>query len=117
MRDPVEREILLALWKIHILHHAAEHPIHGYWMMEELAEHGYRVSPGTIYPILARMERNGWLRSTPGERATAAKRYRITPAGKQLVRFLRVQVAELHRELNRSRRKLLRPARERISAD
>jgi DNA-binding PadR family transcriptional regulator len=104
VRAPVEREILLALWKIHILHHAAEHPIHGYWTIEELAQHGYRVSPGTIYPILARMERNGWLRSTPTDRATAAKRYRITAAGHRLLRFLRSQVAELHEELGRGGR-------------
>lgn len=100
MHGPVEREILLALWKIHILHHAAERPIYGFWMIGELAEHGYAVSPGTIYPMLARMERNGWLQSTSGEKAKDARHYRITPAGRRVLRFLRSQVAELHGELN-----------------
>ncbi len=48
MRDPVVREILLAFWKIHILHHAAERGVYGQWMLEELQHHGYRLSPGTV---------------------------------------------------------------------
>ena len=63
MADPIDREIRLALWKIHILHHARHRPVYGRWMLEELAEHGHPLSPGTLYPILARMEANGWLRS------------------------------------------------------
>ena len=63
MNDDVDREFRLAFWKIHILHHAAKQPIYGLWMLEELAEHGHRLSPGTLYPILARMEKRGWLRS------------------------------------------------------
>src|SRR5690349_16186340 len=81
MRDPVIREFLLAFWKIHILHHAAEQGIYGQWMLEELHHHGYRLSPGTLYPILARMERRGWLRSTAPKAARDARIYRITAAG------------------------------------
>ena len=33
-------------------------------MMEELREHGYRVSPGTLYPMMARMTKIGWLKRT-----------------------------------------------------
>ena len=41
-RDPVVREFLLTFWKIHILHHAAEHQgVYGQWMLEELGRHGY----------------------------------------------------------------------------
>lgn len=61
-RKAVSREIFLGLWKIHILHHAAEGGVVGNWMLEELRHHGYEVSPGTLYPILARMEHFGWLR-------------------------------------------------------
>jgi DNA-binding PadR family transcriptional regulator len=95
----VQREILLAIWKIHILHHAAEGPIHGFWMIGELAEHGYTISPGTIYPILSRMENNGWLSSEKSASAKAAKRYRITSRGRRVLRLLRRQVAELHDEI------------------
>ena len=54
--DPaLRREILLAFWKVHILHHAAEGTIYGQGILEELRHHGYSVSPGTIYPLLKRM--------------------------------------------------------------
>jgi PadR family transcriptional regulator PadR len=69
VRDPVVREFLLAFWKIHILHHADEHGVYGQWMLEELQEHGYRLSPGTLYPILSRMARRGWLRSAEPKRS------------------------------------------------
>ena len=61
--NEVVREFLLAFWKIHILHHAAEQGIYGQWMLEELHHHGYRLSPGTLYPMLARMATRGWLRA------------------------------------------------------
>lgn len=98
MNDPADREIRLALWKLHILHHAAQHEVYGLWMLHELAEHGHNVSPGTLYPILARMARNGWLAATPA-RGKARRGYRITPRGRALLKQLRAEVAELHREL------------------
>lgn len=47
--------------RVHVLHHAAEGDIHGAWMSEELARHGHHVSPGTLYPLLHRMEDDGLL--------------------------------------------------------
>ncbi len=99
MPGSVDREIRLALWKLHILHHATRRPVYGLWMLEELAEHGHRLSPGTLYPMLERMERNGWLRSKPTQRANARKNYRITAAGRRVLEQLRADVDELHREL------------------
>ena len=58
----IAREILLGFWKVHILHHAAEGPVVGQWILNELRSHGYEVSPGTLYPMLRRMEERGWLR-------------------------------------------------------
>jgi DNA-binding PadR family transcriptional regulator len=102
MKDPLTREFLLAFWKVHILHHAESRPVYGLRLLEELAEHGYRLSPGTLYPLLARMERNGWLRSEPGERANARKDYRITAEGGRILEELRRRVDELHGEVVRS---------------
>ena len=99
MSDPVDREIRLALWKLHILHHSTRGPVYGLWLLEELAEHGHRLSPGTLYPILERMERNGWLRSKAPRRANARKDYRITVAGRRILDQLRTDVDELHREV------------------
>lgn len=49
--------------RLHILHHAAEGEVHGAWMSEELARHGHHISPGTLYPVLHRMEERGLLGS------------------------------------------------------
>lgn len=89
----------MSFWKVHILHHAAEAPIHGHWIVGELRRHGYEISPGTLYPLLNRMERLGWLKSRQGRGARARRDYRLTLAGKKLLGFLREQVAELHHEV------------------
>jgi DNA-binding PadR family transcriptional regulator len=102
MKSPLTREILLAFWKAHVLHHAASRPVYGLWLLEELAGHGYRLSPGTLYPLLARMERNGWLRSEPGNRINARKNYRITREGRRVLKELRGHIDELHREVVRN---------------
>jgi len=68
--------------------------------MEELAEHGHRLSPGTLYPALARMEANGWLRrSGKALHARARQTLRITSEGRRLLGALRRDVIELHEEI------------------
>lgn len=99
MKDPVDRELRLAFWKLHVLHHAAKGPIYGLWMLEELAEHGHRVSPGTLYPMLARMQNNGWLTAERTAAPKARKSYRIAPAGRRVLTRMRRELDELHREL------------------
>ena len=49
--------------RLHILHHANIEPVHGAWMADELAGHGYKISPGTLYPMLHRMQEEGLLTS------------------------------------------------------
>lgn len=102
MADPVVREFLLTFWKIHILHHAEEHGVYGQWMLEELHHHGYRLSPGTLYPLLARMARRGWLRATEPKKARDARVYRITPEGAKVLKRLRVSLGELKNEVTPS---------------
>ena len=100
-RKSVNREILLALWKIHILHHAAEGGVVGNWMLEELRHHGYEVSPGTLYPMLARMERFGWLRSDrPAASGSRERRsYKITAEGRKVLALVQRQLGELRGEM------------------
>ena len=97
----VEREFLLAFWKLHILHHAGEEPVVGQWIIRELRRHGYEVSPGTLYPLLARMEQRGWLRSKadPNGGPRARRDYTLTRAGQKVLALLRRQVEELYREV------------------
>ena len=108
--DPVIREFLLTFWKIHILHHAEEGGVYGQWMLEELQHHGYRLSPGTLYPVLARMAKRGWLRAEATKTARDARVYRITPAGAQVLQRLRAALAELKGEVgDRPARRSPRP--------
>jgi len=100
MRDPIVREFLLAFWKIHILHHAGDgRGVYGQWMLEELSHHGYRLSPGTLYPILARMAARGWLRAEEPKRSKGARVYRLTPRGHDILSQLRHSLDELYGEV------------------
>jgi DNA-binding PadR family transcriptional regulator len=116
MSDPVVREFLLAFWKIHILHHAAEDGVYGQWMLEELRRHGYRLSPGTLYPLLARMARRGWLRSNQTKGSREARVYRITPAGAEVLNRLRASLVELQHEVGRPEGRAPRRPRSQPSA-
>jgi PadR family transcriptional regulator PadR len=99
MLPAADREIRLGLWKVHILHHALTRSVWGTWLLEELAEHGHRLSPGTLYPALARMEANGWLRrSGKAAHARARQTFRITAEGRRLLEALRHDVTELYEE-------------------
>src|SRR3972149_1481718 len=44
--------LFLGFVKLHILYHAGGSSVYGLWLIEELTQHGYRLSPGTLYPIL-----------------------------------------------------------------
>ena len=59
------KDFFLGFIKIHILYHAAKEPIYGTWIREELARHGYQLSPGTLYPTLHRLEKDGYLERQP----------------------------------------------------
>lgn len=101
MSDNVQREILLSFFKVHILHHAAEEPVYGQSIMQELRRHGYEVSPGTIYPILKRMEARGWLVATDSKRTSNKDRleYTLTSEGRNILAGLRSKVSELYEEV------------------
>lgn len=112
MASAADREIRLGIWKIHILHHAGVREVWGKWLLEELAAHGHDLSPGTLYPALARMEANGWLaRVGRATHAHARQSFRITPAGRRLLEALRRDVAELYREVVLGREEGKRPRR------
>jgi len=100
--EAVRREILQSFWKIHVLHHAADGPVYGQWMLKELLEHGYDVSPGTLFPMLARMEERGWLRSEqdPDAGSRARKDYYLTDQGREALEIARTQLDELKAELD-----------------
>ena len=86
--------------QIHVLHHAAEHEIHGAWITEELARHGHRISPGTLYPTLHRMEGEGLLRSrTKVVEGRKRRLYTATPRGRRALEQARRTLRELAAEV------------------
>jgi len=94
------QELLAGLIRLHILHHAAEGELYGHWMIKELGRHGYRVSPGTLYPMLHALERKGYLRSkAQGVGRRARRIYRATRKGREALRLAKGKVRELFGEL------------------
>jgi len=95
-----DKDLYAGLIRLHVLHHAAEIPVYGAWIIEELRRHGYVLSPGTLYPMLHGLERKGYLRSRPeGEGKRARRRYRITPKGRRALADAKEKVRELFGEL------------------
>ena len=95
-----QRDLLSGLIRLHVLHHAAHKSVFGLGLIEELAHHGYKLSPGTLYPLLHGMERDGFLVSHT-ERAGSHRRrvYTITTAGQAILRDAKEKVRELFHEL------------------
>lgn len=89
------RDILLAFGRVHLLHHAAEGPIYGLEMIQELGRHGYEIGPGTLYPIFHELERAGYLTCEPETvGGKVRKYYRITDEGWDVLARLRAKIRE-----------------------
>jgi DNA-binding PadR family transcriptional regulator len=94
------REFWRGAVQLHVLHHAAEGEVHGAWLSEELARHGYRISPGTLYPTLHRLEAEGLLTSRHEVIAGRRRRlYRASPAGHRALKDARRALRELADEV------------------
>jgi DNA-binding PadR family transcriptional regulator len=100
MADEARQDLFSGLIRLHVLHHACEGPVYGLWIIEELARHGYKLSAGTLYPILHALERRGLLRSEKHRNGRHVRRlYRVTPAGRRTMKDARQKVQELFGEL------------------
>ncbi len=94
------QDLLSGLIRLHVLHHAVEEELYGQWMIEELARHGYRLSAGTLYPMLRSMEKKGYLVSEERRAGRSARRiYRATPLGREALEIARGKVRELIGEM------------------
>jgi len=96
-----EKKIILGFIRVHILHHAAEeNGIYGVGIMEELARHGYIISPGTLYPILHEMEKNGLLRTRKSKVGGKIRKvHKTTAKGNETLEGLKRFVSELSEEV------------------
>jgi DNA-binding PadR family transcriptional regulator len=94
------RDLLLGFVKIHILYHAGQQPVYGIWLSEELSRHGYRLSPGTLYPTLRSLEQAGYLISEKRViEGRARKYYTLTAAGRAALEESRAKAIELVAEI------------------
>ncbi|MBI3972982.1 MAG: helix-turn-helix transcriptional regulator [Chloroflexi bacterium] len=90
------RDFFLGFVKIHILHHAAQAPVYGLALIEELRRHGYELSPGTLYPVLHSLEAAGYLRRE--DRVVGGKvrkYYAATDEGRRALADARAKIWEL----------------------
>jgi PadR family transcriptional regulator PadR len=102
VKMPVDRnhamehhDLLAGFVRLHILGHAAEHEIYGQWIIDELARHGYRLSPGTLYPMLHAMERKGYLTSRKERDGRLSRKlYQATDYGKEGYALAKVRLRE-----------------------
>ena len=98
--NKADRDLYGGLIRLHILHHAANRPVFGLWFIEELARHGYKLSPGTLYPLLHGLERKGYLQSTTERSGKRSRRlYRATSLGRKVLAAAKEKVSELFGEL------------------
>ncbi|MBI3942393.1 MAG: helix-turn-helix transcriptional regulator [Chloroflexi bacterium] len=90
------RDFFLGFIKIHILHHAEQEAVYGLALIEELQRHGYELSPGTLYPVLHYLEKQGYLavenRVVGGK---VRKYYSITAEGSRILAEVRPKIREL----------------------
>lgn len=95
-----DKYLYAGLIRLHVLHHAAKEPIYGLAMIEELGRHGYKISAGTLYPILHGLEEKGYLTSSEVRAGSTARRlYRATAAGTKALAAAKHKVRELFGEL------------------
>ena len=97
----IDHDLYSGLIRLHVLHHAVhEPPVFGLGMMEELARHGYRISPGSLYPLLHNLEQKGYLRSRELRNGKSLRRvYHATAQGRKALKAATHQVRELFHEL------------------
>ncbi|EPD5970328.1 PadR family transcriptional regulator [Escherichia coli] len=77
-----DKDLYGGLIRLHILHHAAEEPVFGLGIIEELRRHGYEMSAGTVYPMLHGLEKKGYLTSRHERTGRRERRvYDITEQG------------------------------------
>jgi DNA-binding PadR family transcriptional regulator len=98
--QPLLRDFFLGFVRIHVLHHACQEDIYGAGIKEELARHGYDLSPGSLYPLLQGMEKSGLLhRENRLVEGRVRKYYRCTKAGRAALARARRQIQELVKEV------------------
>ncbi|KJR49101.1 Transcriptional regulator, PadR family [Desulfosporosinus sp. I2] len=100
MEEQIYRKLFLGFIQIHILHHAQKEAIFGSWMLEELQEHRYHLSAGTLYPLLHTMESAGLLeKEDKNVEGKIRKYYKTTERGSKVLLEAKKKAYELFKEI------------------
>ncbi len=94
------RSFFLGFIKIHILYHASKSPVYGAELVKEINSHGYQLSYGTLYPILHRLLKEGYLEQKKvNVDGKIRKYYNITPKGQEALKDCKEKIRELVSEV------------------
>ncbi len=100
MKKKILQKLYQGFVQLHILYHSKNKPIYGVWMMDELKEHGYNIGPGTLYPVLNKMEKNGLLsKEEKIINGKIRKYYSITKLGLEIFEDASMKASELFHEI------------------
>src|ERR671932_1444256 len=80
----------------YILHKIASNPSHGYDVLQEIENRtkgAWRPGPGSTYPILKRLEREGMIKAEASSNEDTRRTYHITPKGLEQLKSARKMLA------------------------
>lgn len=98
--DITMKDVFFGFIRMHILYHASKEPVYGLWLIEELGRHGYRLSPGTLYPMLHALEKERFLKSSSENVSGKIRKYYTTsPKGEKMLSDLKGKIQELMEEV------------------
>jgi PadR family transcriptional regulator PadR len=99
-KNQMRQSFWQGLVRLVVLHQASRGPVYGRRLSKFFREQGYSISPGSLYPLLHRLERAGWLQSRlKVYKGRARKYYDITPQGQSCLEEVRREVTPLVREV------------------
>jgi len=116
MTERSDSYLPLSAAALHILLALAGEDLHGYGIMQEIARQSegvYKLGPGTLYDNLRRLIGCGWVQELGPRRGDDDPRkryYRLSDAGRDVLRVETARLAEVVREA-RSRLRLPNPRR------
>lgn len=90
------KNFFLCFIRIHVLYHTGKRPFYGQELKEELEEHGYRISYGTLYPLLHSLCADGYVtREDRNVNGKIRKYYSLTGKGESVLAEAREKIREL----------------------
>jgi PadR family transcriptional regulator PadR len=99
-REQIYQSFWQGMLKLVILHQASMRPVYGSELSKYLCGQGYKISPGTLYPLLHTLEQESYLRSrVKVYKGRPRKYYETTDSGRFCLNELRQQICGIMREI------------------